>query len=342
MPSFTLGAAATTGEAVDNVSNWWNDPLTREWLIERPIRIAIIILIALIAHWISRRIIRKLADASIKNGGSKRPGVPRLKKGSKKAAPAEQAREDIPQEILAAEKTRENRRISRIKTLANVGRSAVAIFIWGWALLAILDKLGVNIAPLIASAGVVGVALGFGAQSLVKDFFSGIFMLIEDQYGIGDVIDVGEDIVGEVEDISLRLTTLRDIDGVMWFVRNGEILRIGNCSARYSITRLQIPVSLSANSQEARKVIHEAILEAIKHEPLSEWVIEEPNFQGVSVFDSEHIEFRCSITTLPGMHWDVERYLLGTILDAMNENNIPTPYPHGIGIHRPSDRELES
>jgi small-conductance mechanosensitive channel len=92
-----------------------------------------------------------------------------------------------------------------------------------------MSLVGIPLAPLLASAGVGGVALGFGAQSLVKDFLSGIFMIMEDQYGVGDVVDLGE-VVGTVEDVSLRITTLRDANGVTWHVRNGEILRVGNKS----------------------------------------------------------------------------------------------------------------
>ena len=104
-----------------------------------------------------------------------------------------------------------------------------------------LSELGVNIAPIIASAGIIGVALGFGAQTLVKDFLSGIFMIFEDQYGVGDVVDVGE-ASGTVEAVSLRVTRLRDVNGTVWYVRNGEILRVGNMSQNWARTVLDVHV----------------------------------------------------------------------------------------------------
>mgnify|MGYP002651783288 CR=1 FL=1 len=108
--------------------------------------------------------------------------------------------------------------------------------IWVWAALAVLSEIGVNVAPLIASAGVLGVAIGFGAQSLVKDFLSGIFMLLENQYGVGDTISVNG-VEGTVEEMTLRVTTLRDIDGTLWYVRNGEIIRVGNMSQDHAVAR---------------------------------------------------------------------------------------------------------
>lgn len=171
-----------------------------------PIGIAIILVVASVAHWGLRRLIDNLCERNIEKGGQSAPRF--LPLGMMKAK-AEDARSE------AMERTQEKRRVSRVRTLAQVGKSAVAIVVWVWAGLAILDKLGVNVAPLIASAGVVGVALGFGAQSVVKDFLSGIFMLLEDQYGVGDTIDVGDEIIGDVEDISLRLTTIRDMDGTL-------------------------------------------------------------------------------------------------------------------------------
>ena len=127
------------------------------------------------------------------------------------------------------------RRRQRTETLGTVLRSLVTATVFSVAFVMILDELAIPIAPLLASAGVAGVALGFGAQSLVKDFISGVFMLVEDQYGVGDVIDTGE-AIGTVEDVTLRVTRLRDGNGVVWYVRNGEIVRVGNRSQGSSST----------------------------------------------------------------------------------------------------------
>ncbi|MFR9871972.1 mechanosensitive ion channel family protein, partial [Corynebacterium striatum] len=218
-----LAASPNAEQAVETVTGFWKNETTQSWLVDKPIRIAIILLIALVAHWLLRRLITKLADNSIKNGRLKSQVRPRRK---------------VAKQDTALAKTHEARRVSRLQTLASVGRSAAGIFVWVWAVLAILSEVGVNVAPLVASAGVVGVALGFGAQSLVKDFLSGIFMLLEDQYGIGDTIDLGNGVFGDVESISLRITTVRDIDGALWYVRNGEILQVANHSDHYSVARV--------------------------------------------------------------------------------------------------------
>ena len=135
------------------------------------------------------------------------------------------------------------RRVQRAKTMGDLLKSVITgvlIAIFGTM---ILSQLGVNIAPIIASAGILGIALGFGAQSLVKDFLSGIFMIFEDQFGVGDIVDVGE-AIGTVEAVSLRVTRLRDLDGTVWYVPNGEILRVGNKSQNWSRAVVDIGVGL--------------------------------------------------------------------------------------------------
>lgn len=117
----------------------------------------------------------------------------------------------------------------RARTIAGVLASFVRAAVWGVALLVVFDQLGINLAPLLAGAGIVGLAIGFGAQALVRDVISGLFILVEDQYGVGDVIDLG-DVGGEVEEVNLRVTRLRAPDGKVWFVPNGEVRKVGNAS----------------------------------------------------------------------------------------------------------------
>lgn len=322
----------TTVDAVDTVSNWWEDEQVRSWVIERPVKIVVILLIAVVSQWVLRRVINKLASKAAQTPSD--TAIPRLPLTVK---PTKAQREEESHQQAAMNRSQENRRKSRIKTLAGVSKSAVGIVIWSLAALLILDQLGVNIAPLIASAGVVGVALGFGAQSLVKDFLSGVFMLLEDQYGIGDTINVGEDIIGDVEDITLRVTKVRDIDGTLWTVRNGEILRIGNFSDHYAICRLQIPVGLSNNAKEAWHVIEAAVAEAVKDPAIKNEVIDDPVLNGISAWEPDYISYRISIKTMPGQQWHVQRHAQAHILDAMQAAGISTPYPYGVGIMRKAD-----
>lgn len=314
---------SNTDDLVQDVSSWWDNPLTQEWLITKPINIAITLVVALIAHWALRKLISTAVERGVKKPPKKE--IPRIfQRGAKK--------NEVPPEVLIMRKTQEQRRQARIRTLGAVGKSAVAIFVWTWAVLSILTTIGLNIAPLIASAGVAGVALGFGAQSLVKDFLSGIFMLIEDQYGVGDTIDVGDGIIGDVEDISLRTTTLRDLDGTVWSIRNGEILRVGNFSNEYAIARFEVPVGLSNDSEHAWSVIEHSFQAAVKQETIKDAVIDVPEMKGISSFEPDHMTFRGVVKTLPGYQWEVQRYVYAKVLSDMQREGITTPYPHGMGV----------
>lgn len=309
-------------EAVDRATHWWDSDVAQEWLIQKPISIGVTLLIAAVVHWLLRRIIAKFARKNIAQ--PLRTDIFRRRKSP--------AANTFSHRDLGLNRAQEERRQSRVKTLAAVGQSAVAIVVWTLTALVILDTLGVNIGPLVASAGVLGVALGFGAQSLVKDFLSGIFMLIEDQYGVGDTINVSDEVMGEVEDISLRITSIRDIDGALWHVRNGEILRVGNFSAGYSVARLEIPVALTNDSEKAWAVIEKATREACEDPDIADLVLEKPDMQGVSEFATDHLRYRISINTLPGRQWTVQRFVQGRILDSMSENDIAVPYPKGIAM----------
>ena len=138
------------------------------------------------------------------------------------------------------------RRALRAETIGAVLRSLVGALIWATAIVMILNTLSVNLAAIGVGASIIGVAIGFGAQSLVRDFISGLFMLAEDQYGVGDVIDTGE-ATGTVEGVSLRTTRLRDVEGVVWHIPNGEIRRIGNMSQQWSRALLDVPVAYDAD-----------------------------------------------------------------------------------------------
>jgi small-conductance mechanosensitive channel len=171
-----------------------------DWFSGAPLRIFSVFLIALISNSVGKRAIdravAKLASTDIKPG---------------------------PGQIA--------RQAERARTIGTVLSSTLSAFIWVIAFGMILGEFGFDLGPVIASAGVIGVAIGLGAQSLVKDVLSGIFMLVEDQYGVGDTVKVG-DIEGSVEKVGLRITTVRDVSGTLWFLRNGEILVVGNKSKK--------------------------------------------------------------------------------------------------------------
>lgn len=292
-----------------SLSSWWNQPSTQEWLINRPLQIGIILLIALIANWVLRRVTHKITQHVV-NTQPRLPALGPLRVGEK--APV-----DSP----------DPRREARIRTLGTVVQSAVSLFVWLWAIIAILDEIGVNVAPIIASAGVVGVALGFGAQSLVKDFLSGIFMLVEDQYGVGDVVDVGE-VSGTVEDVSLRLTTLRDIDGTVWFIRNGEILRVGNFSQGYAVARVDIPIAIDNDINLAKEILLDTARVVAAEDDIKDELLEDPVLDGVNSIAIDHMIIRVRVKTKPGKQWFVQREMLARIVPTLTKAGINPPFAY--------------
>src|SRR5689334_11796102 len=250
---------------VYNVAFEWTET-NRHWLIEVPVRVVAYVVVALIVRYLLHRMIdrattgkaRKLRSADMQVETKKPPLLRYLRdRGSASAGKAAE------------------RRQQRAHTIGSVLKSTVSIVLLVWGVLAILSVLGVNIAPFIASAGVVGLAIGFGAQNLVKDFVSGVFMLLEDQYGVGDTVDLGE-VTGEVQSVGLRITTVRDIDGTLWYVRNGEIARVGNMSQGYAVARIEVPVALTADVEKAEQVAIDAAENALSDPAIAEKVLGEP------------------------------------------------------------------
>ncbi len=144
------------------------------------------------------------------------------------------------------------RRVARARTMGSLMKSIATIFIFTIVVLMCLSELNIDIAPLLASAGIAGIALGFGAQSLVKDFLNGLFMMFEDQYGVGDIVDLGE-AVGVVEAVSPRVTRVRDYSGTVWYVRNGEILRVGNSNQNWARVNVDVAVQVRLGSRQSQE-----------------------------------------------------------------------------------------
>ncbi len=197
----------------------------------------------------------------------------------------------------------------------------------------VLSEVGVNIAPIIASAGIVGLAVGFGAQSLVTDFLSGIFMIFEDQYGVGDEIDLGE-AIGTVEAVSLRVTRLRDINGTVWYVRNGEIVRVGNMSQNWARTVLDVSVSYSADLVKVRRVLEDVAHDLWDDEDFKGKVIEEPSVWGVQDLGADGIAVRVALKTAPGLQWGVAREMRQRIKARFDIEGIEIPFPQRVVWHR--------
>ncbi|HVB26437.1 MAG TPA: mechanosensitive ion channel family protein [Mycobacteriales bacterium] len=192
--------------------------------------------------------------------------------------------------------TASSRRRARAETIGSVLRSVTSFFVFGVALVEVLGALGVNLTPIVASASVIGLAVGFGAQTLVRDFLSGIFMILEDQLGVGDVIDTGL-AAGTVEAVSLRTTKLRDDAGIVWYVRNGEIVRVGNSSQGWSLAVVDVTIAADESITRAREVLHAAASEVWRDERFADSVLAEPAVAGVESLGKDGIVIRVTART---------------------------------------------
>jgi moderate conductance mechanosensitive channel len=306
---------------VYNVAFEWTDT-NKHWLVEVPIRVAAYVIIALIARYVVHRMIdRATTGRNPKIVEEAQPDADETP--SKKTPLLRNLRERAGSSGSAAKVAA--RRQQRAQTIGSVLKSTVSIVLLVWVVLTVLNVFGVNIAPFIASAGVVGLAIGFGAQNLVRDFVTGVFMLLEDQYGVGDTVDLGE-ATGEVESVGLRITTVRDIDGTLWYVRNGEIARVGNMSQDYAVARIEVPVALTADLGQAENVALEAAKQAIEDPAIAAKVLGEPQMLGVQAMASDQITLRLTLKTKPNAQWSVQRRLRREILRAYDENGIDLPY----------------
>ena len=206
------------------------------------------------------------------------------------------------------------------------------------ALAVALSEFGVDLGPLIASAGIVGVAIGFGAQSLVRDFLSGIFMLVEDQFGVGDIIDVG-DTAGVVEEVKLRTTKIRDVNGTLWHIPNGEIRRVANKSQEWARAVLDIEVSYDTDLGHASEVIKRVADEVWEEQIPEATILEEPEIWGVEALGASGISIRLVVKVDPSEQWATARILRRRIKDAFDAEGIEIPFPQRVVWLRRLDTE---
>jgi len=201
------------------------------------------------------------------------------------------------------------------------------VVVWVTAGIIILGLFDVSLAPLFASAGVVGVALGFGAQSVVSDFLSGFFMLFEDQYGVGDVVDLGE-ASGTVENLSLRTTTIRDVNGTVWHIRNSEITRVGNKSQLWSRAVLDIDVAYDTDLRRAEGIIQRVADDLWQDPDFTDGdIIDPPEVWGIERLGADGVSIRLVVKTDPAEQWVVARELRLRIKEALEEAGIEIPFP---------------
>lgn len=285
------GAQQSATNAADWVEQNWST-----WL-SIGLRIALILVIAVVLRSIIRRALTRLIDRM------------------NRSATAVQGT------ALGGLLVNAERRRQRSEAIGSVLRSVASFVILGTAALMVLSTLKIDLAPLLASAGVAGVAIGFGARNLVTDFLSGVFMIMEDQYGVGDSIDAGV-ASGEVIEVGLRVTKLRGDLGEIWYVRNGEIKRIGNLSQGWATAAVDVQVKPSEDLERLREVIGTVADELAKSEPWNERLWGPIEVLGLDSVLLDSMVLRVSAKTMPGKALGVERELRWRLKRALDEAGI--------------------
>jgi moderate conductance mechanosensitive channel len=280
---------------------------TQQWLGTVGLRILLTLVLAGVALWLLRRLIDRVVSTM-------------TSKSAQRLAESGRAGKML----ATATGMADERQRQRVETVGSLLRSITTAVVITLATLMVMDLLHIPIAPLLASAGVAGVALGFGAQSLVKDFLSGVFMIFEDQYGVGDVIDTGE-AVGTVEEVTLRITRLRDANGVTWYVRNGEIIRIGNRSQGFATAIIDMPVSYAENVERVVGVIRETATAMGADPDWADKFVEEPKVLGVESIVGMTMTIRTVAQCVPGENFAVQREMRERLKAALDAAGVKAP-----------------
>lgn len=284
-------------------SAWLAD--SSNYLLLKPARILLIVLAALLARYLLHRTVRRLVrtTSTAQMPAILRPLRERLPRGERETAAV------FPE-----------RRRQRAEAIGSVLRSTISVVIFSTAGLTILAELDFDLAPLLASAGIAGLALGFGAQSLVKDLLAGLFMLVEDQYGVGDTVDLGE-ATGVVEAIGLRITTVRDAQGVVWYIRNGEIIRVGNKSQGCAVVAVDMPIGFTS-ADKAVAVLHPAAQSLTEDEQFAADIVEPPEVLGVEQVTMDGAMVRTVIKSTADGQFRIQRELRRRLAAALDEAGI--------------------
>ena len=306
---------------------WDNEQVAEvaDVVIGKPLVIGGLVILGVVIRFVLHRMIDRLVRKA--EVGVLPDRVGRLSRGQGRSKTAKPGGADQRDVVVAT------RRVQRAKAMGSLLKSVVTGIIIAVFTTMILAELSVDVAPIVASAGILGLALGFGAQSLVSDFLAGTFMIFEDQYGVGDEIDLGE-AIGTVEAVSLRVTRLRDINGTVWYVRNGEISRVGNMSQNWARTVLDISVAYHEDLVRVRRVLQEVAHDLWDDEDFKGRVIEEPSVWGVESLGLDGVVVRVALKTAPLEQWSVARALRERIKARFDFEGIEIPLPQRVVWHR--------
>jgi small-conductance mechanosensitive channel len=310
------------------------------------LRIAFVVALALVIRVILVRIVRRVTDQAARGPVASLRPVTRMRRwrarrraavaatkavgsaeGEGVASPAEADITDpagpevVHAAAAAAPELNDERRRQRLRALDTILSSAISVVIFAIAGLQILSDVGINLTPLLASASVAGVAIGIGAQSMVKDYLAGILMLLEDQYGVGDVINIG-DMTGTVEAVSLRTTRIRDVSGVVWHIPNGTIGSVGNESQGWARAVIDFPIPYTADLSQVTSLLDKAASGMWRSSHWRQVMLEKPEVWGAQSVSSTGVTMRIVVRTAPLRQWEVEREMRSRIKAALDAAGI--------------------
>ncbi|CAB4628434.1 unannotated protein [freshwater metagenome] len=282
----------------------WLDQISSEWALV--IRIGLIVVGLILLRWILLVMVRRIVT-TVTSGVKKREGAADTK-------------------ALDASPLARARIVQRARTIGLVLSNLITAGLTISALIAILSELGIAIGALAAGAGILGAALGFGAQSLVRDFLAGLFIVVEDQFGVGDFVDLGA-ATGVVESIRLRVTQVRDAEGTVWYVRNGEILRVGNQSQGWSRIILDLPLAYNANLEKAKKALEGAAAKLTETPTIKTGLIGKAEVWGIQALAGEEVVFRMVQQVRPSKKDVITRALRQEVKKALDKAGIELATP---------------
>ena len=305
--------------------------------VSEGLRILFVIVVALIVRAAAHRVINKLteraATATLPVAQVIRPHRASANATVSAAAAGAAAARAGDAPVLVQEDGTE-RREQRARALGSILRSGVSIVVFGIAVLTILGDLGFDLTPLLLSTTVLGVALGFGAQNLVRDYLAGILMLVEDHYGVGDTINVN-DATGTVEAMTLLSTQLRDVNGVVWHIRNGTIESVGNESQGWSRAVIDYPVPYEEDLARIRALMEQAAGSMFRERGWRKLMLEKPEVWGAQELSSKEVTMRIVAKTAPMRQWEVARELRARVKATLDAAGVAPAGPDTIVITAP-------
>lgn len=285
-----------------SIASAW--PAIRDWLLSTGIQIGITLVIGVLLTWLVGFLIKRAL-------------------GRTEAA-------ETPEAIDRAK---------RLKTVLGALRVLAGIVIWVLVGITVLGQLGIAIGPILAALGVVGLAVGFGAQSLVKDFLAGIFLIVENQFRVGDIVRIG-DASGVVEALNLRITQLRSVNGHLYTIPNGEIKMVENMTMKWSRAIVKIGVAYRSNIERVIEALHKAIEDLKSDETIGPYLIDTPQIKAIDDFAASSLDVALWIKTMPAKQWDTGRMARRYIKKRFDEAGIEIPFPQVTLSLGPQEAEL--